>query len=405
MYISLKKAMQWNLTFEKEVMANTAVRVGYIGQHGYNAPTIDDYNEPTPSYIWYATTHQPLPTGPNAGVLTRTFDTTGAFGEIQEYDKAGWSNTTAIQVEVEHRYGKGYAFQMFYVMSNVMRAGGDSWFGNGYNGVQRPDQFLPNAVPTNLHDRIKLLWYARDPTVPKHAVNANFLVDLPFGKGKLLGRNSGRLADAIIGGWQTAGNFTLTSSYTTLTTNFWGPYNKIQTYGKQYPIQNCVSGVCYGGYLNWNGYIQANLINRHNAAGACTGICGIPSNYQPFAQPFFPTPANGGSSSDPNSQYYETSTAFVPLSNGTTQVVGYNPTLNPMQNQYFLGPFHWAMTASLFKTVHLTERVMLRINADFLNNVFNMPGTANPSGTSGLISTQGSYNAPRTLQLTGRLTF
>jgi len=76
-----------------------------------------------------------------------------------------------------------------------------------------------------------------------------------------------------------------------------------------------------------------------------------------------------------------------------------------MQNQYFLGPFHWAMTASLFKTVHLTERVMLRINADFLNNVFNMPGTPNPSGISGLISTQGSSNAPRTLQLTGRLTF
>jgi hypothetical protein len=400
-----EKSMQWNLTFEKEVMANTAVRVGYIGQHGYNAPTIDDFNEPIPSYIWYSTTHQPLPTGPFAGVSTRTYDTTGAYGEIQEYDKAGWSNTSAIQVEVEHRYAKGYAFQMFYVMSNVMRAGGDSWFGNGYNGVQRPDQFLPNAVPTDLHDRIKLLWYARDPTVPKHAVNANFLVDLPFGKGKLLGRNSRRLMDAIIGGWQTAGNFTLTSSYTTLTTNFWGPYNKVQTYGKQYPIQNCVSGVCYGGYLYWNGYIQANLINRHNAAGACTGICGIPSNYQPFAQPFYPTPANGGSSSDPNAQYYETNTAFVPLSNGSTQVVSYNPTLNPMQNQYFLGPFHWAMTASLFKTLRLTEKVMLRINADFLNNVFNMPGTPNPNSTSGLISTQGSYNAPRTLQLTGRLTF
>jgi hypothetical protein len=36
---------------------------------------------------------------------------------------------------------------------------------------------------------------------------------------------------------------------------------------------------------------------------------------------------------------------------------------------------------------------------------FNMPGTPNPSGTSGLISTQSSYNAPRTLQLTGRVTF
>ena len=55
--------------------------------------------------------------------------------------------------------------------------------------------------------------------------------------------------------------------------------------------------------------------------------------------------------------------------------------------------------------MHLSERVLLRINADFLNNVFNMPGTPNPSGTTGLIAMQNSYNSPRTLQLTGRLTF
>ena len=47
----------------------------------------------------------------------------------------------------------------------------------------------------------------------------------------------------------------------------------------------------------------------------------------------------------------------------------------------------------------ITEKVMLRINADFLNNVFNMPGTPNPNGTTGLISMQNSYNSPRTMQL------
>ena len=53
----------------------------------------------------------------------------------------------------------------------------------------------------------------------------------------------------------------------------------------------------------------------------------------------------------------------------------------------------------------LAEKVLLRLNADSLNNVFSMPETPNPSGLSGLILTQGSYNSPRTLQLTGRLTF
>ena len=202
-----------------------------------------------------------------------------------------------------------------------------------------------------------------------------------------------------------AGYWQLNSSYFTLTATNWPPYNKIQVYGKQYPIQNCQSGVCYPGYLYWNGYIQANLINRTNAAGQCTGICGIPSSYVPQNQPLYPTPANGGSASDPNSPYYETNTAFIPLANGTTVQAPYAPALNPLQNQSVLGPFHWNMTASLFKAVHLSERVTLRINADFLNNVFNMPGTPNPSGTTGLIAMQNSYNSPRTLQLTGRLTF
>jgi hypothetical protein len=131
----------------------------------------------------------------------------------------------------------------------------------------------------------------------------------------------------------------------------------------------------------------------------------------PFAQPFYPTPAKP-IPNDPNAQYYETNTAFVPLANGTTQVLPYNPgpsvsagALNPMQNQYIPGPFHWNMTASLFKTVHVSERVLLRINADFLNNVFNMPGTPNPNGTTGLIPLQNSYNSPRTMQLTARVTF
>ena len=220
------------------------------------------------------------------------------------------------------------------------------------------------------------------------------------------------MTNAIIGGWQVAGYWQLNSSYITLSTAYWPNNAKVQVYGKQYPIQNCQSGVCYPGYLYWNGYIQANLINRVNAAGRCTGICGIPSTYTPFAQPFFPTPANGGSPGDPNAPYYETNTTFVPLANGSVQALAYSPgpnqgggPLNPLQNQYFLGPYHWNMTASLFKSVRLSERVQLRINADFLNNVFNMPGTPNPSGTTGLISMQSSYNSPRTLQLTARLTF
>ena len=69
----------------------------------------------------------------------------------------------------------------------------------------------------------------------------------------------------------------------------------------------------------------------------------------------------------------------------------------------------WNMSASAFKTVPITERIALRVNADFLDNVFNMPGTALPDSTTGIITNQfsaGNFsNSPRVLQLTGRLSW
>ena len=113
---------------------------------------------------------------------------------------------------------------------------------------------------------------------------------------------------------------------------------------------------------------------------------------------------NGGSASDPNFAFYETNTVFVPLKDGTTQRTTYDNGLHPLQNQYVLGPMIWNMAASAFKSVRLTERTYLRVNADFLNNVFNMPGTQTPGG-DGVILNRTSANSPRVLQLTMRLTW
>jgi len=113
---------------------------------------------------------------------------------------------------------------------------------------------------------------------------------------------------------------------------------------------------------------------------------------------------DGGSPSDPNSAFYESNTVFVPLNNGTLQRTTYDPGIHPLQNQYFSGPMIWNMAASAFKTIPITERVFLRVNVDFLNNVFNMPGTVLPGG-DGIILRRTSANSPRVLQLTIRLTW
>jgi hypothetical protein len=395
------RAHQWNFLIEREMFANTVVKVGYIGTHGTRMSQWYTYNDASPAYVWYATTGLPFPTGEFANVARRPYDQQ-VYGVVQRYQKTGWSNFNGLQLEFEHRYSKGYAFQVFYVMSNAMRVAGDGW----RDDILRPaSYYLPGTVPEDDAARNRLLFYRRDTGIPKHRVNWNFLVDLPFGKGKALGRNANRLVNTIIGGWQVAGNGTLTSRYFQLPTSYWGAYNGAEVYGKKYPIQDCRSGVCYDGWLYWNGYIPANRINSVDPrTGQPNGVMGVPESYRPFQTPIIPTPRDGGNASDPNFAFYETNTAFVRLRDGTNQRTTLDTGVHPLQNQFILGPMIWNMAASAFKTVPITERVFLRVNADFLNNVFNMPGTTMPGG-DGIILNRTSANSPRVLQLTMRLTW
>jgi hypothetical protein len=394
------RAHEWNVTVEREVLPNTVVKGSYVGTHGTRMAQYYSYNDAASAYIWYTTTGQPMPTGEYANVARRNFDQQ-VFGTIWQYQKSGWSNDQSFVAEVQHRYSHGYAFQVFYTLSNSFRAGGNGW---ADDILPTPSLFLPGAVPTDQAALNRLLYYRRDTDIPKHRVNWNWVVDLPFGKGKPVGRNSHGFINHLIGGWQVAGNGTLTSRYFALPTSMWGPVGNIEAYGKKYPIQDCRSGVCYDGYLYYNGYIPANRINSVDANGKPNGVMGVPSNYKPFQTPLIPTPANGGSPSDPNFAFYESNTVFVPLKDGTLQRTTLDTNLNPMRNQFLLGPMVWSMNASAFKSFRLRESMFLRFNIDFFN-VFNMPGTRLPDSTSGIILNQLSQNSPRGLQLTGRMSW
>ena len=417
------RAMEWNAIFEKEIWSNTVVKAGFAGTHGYRLLQYYQYNSAPDAYWWYTQTGTQLPTGYYSGVARRPFDNT-VYGDINEITHSGWSNDTSAQVEVQHRFSRGFAFQAFYVMSNAMRAGGFGWHDQS---ISSSSIFLPGMVPTgdappakNLDAINRLLNYSRDSAIPKHRLNWNGIYTLPFGKGQKFGSNAGRGLNAVIGGWQVAWFGQLYSRYFQLGTGLYSNFDQIQYYGKKYPIQDCRSGTCYNGYLMYNGYIPGNLINAKNAAGNCTGICGVPSNYVPYATPLIPygqtaLPPNAPANTNVAS-YWNTNTVWIPLKDGTVARTSYGgavsgaawesrtSVLDPLQNQFMLGPMLWNVQASLFKTINLTERVQMRINVDFLNNVFNMPGTNLP-GSNGIESQQTSANSPRVLQLTMRLTF
>ncbi|MFB3829928.1 MAG: TonB-dependent receptor [Bryobacteraceae bacterium] len=393
------RAHEWNLTLEREIATSTVVRAGYVGTHGVRMDQFYIYNQRPNNYIWFTTTGQRSPSGTYSNVLARNFDQE-TFGDIERYGKTGWSNFNGLQLEVRRQYSKGYGFQAFYTMSNSFRAGG-AGTEDAMTGV---NIYMPGAVPADFDARNRFLNYRRDEDIPKHRLRWNWIVDLPFGRGKPFGKNAAGLLQHVIGGWQIAGFGTMSTEVFALPTGNWGPIRPVEIYGKKYPVQDCRSGRCVNGYLWYNGYIPANRINSYDAQGRPNGVMGVPSNYQPAHQPLIPIPANGGSSSDPNYAYYESNTVFVPLKDGTLQRTTLDTNLHPWRNQFIPGPRSWGLDSSLFKSVRINERFTLRFNADFFN-VLNMPGLAMPDSGSGVLSLQNSGQGARQLQLTLRLSW
>jgi hypothetical protein len=78
--------------------------------------------------------------------------------------------------------------------------------------------------------------------------------------------------------------------------------------------------------------------------------------------------------------------------------------LDPFRQQYFPSTRQWGFDASAFKTVSITERVTVRVNADFFN-VFNHPGNPTGVGNTGILSVRNSGSGARQMQLTLRLTW
>jgi hypothetical protein len=291
-----------------------------------------------------------------------------------------------------------------------------------------PEQFLPGTVPTDSGTLNRFLNYARDSGIPKHRVRWNWIYQLPFGRGRFIGRNAPGWLNAAIGGWTMTGSGTIVSSWfspdNTENSNFaansdstlWYYTGKIQVYGTKYKITDCTATPatartaaeerCYPGYLYFNGYISQKYINSYNAYGIPNGIFGLPANYTPAATPVTPWPA-GGKTTDPNAANYDTNYVNIRLANGTVQRVRYDTGLAPLRNQYLLGPFNWNLDSSVRKVFQIRESVQLRVAFDVFN-VFNLQGI-NPPGSNGISSLQTSYNGfgfqPRQAQGSFRLEF
>jgi hypothetical protein len=392
------KVLDANFTLEQPLKNSSVLRLTYVYTHGSNLDQNLQYNNAPSTYVWETATGTVPPTGTYASTATRPYDQT-IWGNNVISQKSGWSNDSALQINYQRPFKKGYSYQIYYVYSRAFRVGGNTF----RDSVLYPAaNFAPGVLPAGMNVGTTIAPsqalnryenYHVDTAIPEHRMVFNGVVEIPVGRGKKFLGHSSRLLDAIVGGYQLSFVGTALSQGFQVAAGNWGSANPLQVYGSSEPINDCSSGVCHPGYLWFNGYISPSVVNA-----AKNGISGIPSNYVPYLPPINNTPGA------PN---FGNNNVNVTLKNGQVVSVGYSPGpagANPFSQTVLLGPGNFQADMSLFKVFSISERVKFRLNVDAFN-AFNIQGRINPNTTTGVESLQSSYWSPRQIQLSARLSF
>jgi len=115
------------------------------------------------------------------------------FCGVAEADApVGFSNYNALQVNFNHRFSKGLTALVSYTYSKFLDnvEGNNSW---SYSG---------NAGPANNYDLAAEK--SVDGSDTTHSLVANYIYELPIGRGRAVGANMNRLENAVFGGWEVS---------------------------------------------------------------------------------------------------------------------------------------------------------------------------------------------------------
>ncbi len=115
------------------------------------------------------------------------------YATFAAYSTIGDSWYNAFQFSLRKRFQQGLSFDLNYTYSHSLDTASDNESSGGITGVniQNPLNLDVNKGSSDFDVR--------------HLINANYIYELPFGKGKAFLNNSGKVADAIFGGWTMTG--------------------------------------------------------------------------------------------------------------------------------------------------------------------------------------------------------
>jgi len=125
------------------------------------------------------------------------------YSSLYAWRSAANSNYHAMQVNLRHKMSHGVQFDLNYTFSKSIDLASDAERIGPWGGLG--GQIINSWSPNQLR--------AVSDYDARHQLNANWVVELPFGQGKLLGKNANKVLDAVIGGWQVSGLYRWTSGF------------------------------------------------------------------------------------------------------------------------------------------------------------------------------------------------
>jgi hypothetical protein len=129
------------------------------------------------------------------------------YVSLQTLRSIGFSNYNALQATLRHQMSHGVQFDFNYTYSKSIDLCSDAERLGNYGSLN----FNGGCQMFNAWQ--PYLFRAVSDFDTTHQLNANWIVDLPFGQGRLIANHVNRALDAAIGGWQLSGLFRWTSGF------------------------------------------------------------------------------------------------------------------------------------------------------------------------------------------------
>jgi hypothetical protein len=180
---------QWNFSTQFQFSDSTVLQVGYVGQRNTHLMVPMPYFQ---RRLNADGTTSPSPYLSGNPALSK-------IGQISGTESNGTQSYNALQAVLQRRMSRGLQYQVAYTYSKCLTNS------SGYYGSWGGQATPTSPYWQNLYDK-GAEWGPCYYDVT-HVLSSYAVYSLPIGRGKAVGGDMNRAADAIIGGWQVSGIF------------------------------------------------------------------------------------------------------------------------------------------------------------------------------------------------------